>query len=107
MNSCPSDNALIESTEIESEHLTERQPLHRRPRWNRPSAAHHARRPRHALHAARWTPDGSGIIFTQVDGEGIGQRHMAYIGADGTGTRFFTPEPISATHPQLRPVPEA
>jgi Tol biopolymer transport system component len=54
-----------------------------------------------------WTPDGSGITFTQVDGDGFGQRRMAYISADGTGMRFFTPEPITATHPQLRPVPEA
>ena len=54
----------------------------------------------------RWTPNGSGIIFTQVDGGGFGQRHMAFINADGSGIRFFTPEPIDATHSQLRPVSE-
>lgn len=52
----------------------------------------------------RWTPDGSGIVFTQVDGEGFGARRLAYIGADGTGMRFLTPDPIDGTHPQLRPV---
>ena len=54
----------------------------------------------------RWTPDDSGIIFTQVDGGGFGQRHMAFINADGSGIRFFTPEPIDSTHSQLRPVSE-
>jgi Tol biopolymer transport system component len=54
----------------------------------------------------RWTPDGSGIIFTQVDGEGFGQRHMAFVNADGSGIRFLTPEPIDGTHSQLRPVSE-
>jgi Tol biopolymer transport system component len=53
----------------------------------------------------RWTPDGSGIVYTQVDGEGFGMRRLAYIGADGSGQRWLTPDPISGTHPQLRPIP--
>lgn len=55
----------------------------------------------------RWTPDGTGITFTRVDGPGMGTRRMAWIGADGQGMRFLTPEPGTVgTHPELRPVPE-
>jgi Tol biopolymer transport system component len=53
----------------------------------------------------RWTPDGSAIVFTQVDGEGFGTRRLAIINADGSEMRFATPAPISGTHPQLRPLP--
>jgi Tol biopolymer transport system component len=54
----------------------------------------------------RWTPDGSGITFTKVDGAGYGVRLMAYLGADGAGMRLLTPEPgTEGTHPELRPVP--
>jgi Tol biopolymer transport system component len=53
----------------------------------------------------RFTPDGTGIVYTQVDGEGFGTRRLAFMNADGTGQRWLTPEPIEGTHPQLRPVP--
>jgi Tol biopolymer transport system component len=53
----------------------------------------------------RWTPDGTGIVFTRVDGPGWGERRLAYVDADGTGLRWLTPSPIAGTHPQLRPVP--
>lgn len=52
----------------------------------------------------RFTPDGSGIVYTLVDGPGFGTRRLAYMNADGTGRRWLTGEPISGTHPQLRPV---
>jgi Tol biopolymer transport system component len=52
----------------------------------------------------RWTPDGSAIVFTRVDGKGWGERRLAYIDADGTGLRWLTPIPVDGTHPQLRPV---
>ena len=51
----------------------------------------------------RMTPDGSGIVFTRVDGDG-GRRTPAIINIDGTGLRGLTPTPIDATHPQLRPI---
>ncbi len=50
----------------------------------------------------RWTPDGSGIVFTQVDGEGFGRRRLAYIAADGSGQRWLTASPTTGTHPALR-----
>jgi Tol biopolymer transport system component len=53
----------------------------------------------------RWTPDGSGIVFTQVKGLGMGNRTLAFINADGSGQRFFTPEALNGTHPVLRPPP--
>lgn len=55
----------------------------------------------------RWTPDGSGIVFTRVDGRGeggYGERRLAYIDAKGTGLRWLTSIPVVGTHPQLRPV---
>jgi Tol biopolymer transport system component len=52
----------------------------------------------------RWTPDGSGIVFTRVDGEGFGKRRLAFTAADGSGLRWLTPDPSSSTHPQLRPL---
>ena len=55
----------------------------------------------------RWTPDGTGITFTRVDGPGMGTRRMAWIGSDGQGMRFLTPGPgAQGAHPELRPVPE-
>jgi Tol biopolymer transport system component len=53
----------------------------------------------------RFTPDGAGIVYTQVDGDGYGVRRLAFMNADGTGQRWLTPEPIEGTHPQLRPLP--
>lgn len=52
----------------------------------------------------RIAPDGVGIVYTQVD-RSTGSRTLAYIATDGTGQRSLTPEPISGTHPQLRPLP--
>ena len=52
----------------------------------------------------RFTPDGTAIIYTQVD-RATGSRTMAYIAVDGTGQRSLTPEPLNGTHPQLRPIP--
>jgi Tol biopolymer transport system component len=52
----------------------------------------------------RAAPDGSGIVFTQVDGPGRGLRRLAFIELDGTGRRWLTPEPITGTSPSLRPV---
>jgi Tol biopolymer transport system component len=53
----------------------------------------------------RWTPDETGIVFTQVDGSGFGERRLAFIGADGSGRDWLTPSPLEGTHPQLRPIP--
>ncbi len=53
----------------------------------------------------RVAPDGSGIVFTRVDGPGYGQRTMAWVGLDGTGERSLTPTPVNGTHAQLRPLP--
>ena len=53
-----------------------------------------------------WTPDGSRIIFTAVEGEGFGQPTMAVINADGSGlTSATTSGPMFGTHPRLRPDP--
>lgn len=53
----------------------------------------------------RFTPDSTGIVYTQVDGEGFGLRRLAFMNVDGTGKRWLTPNPIAGTHPQLRPLP--
>jgi Tol biopolymer transport system component len=53
----------------------------------------------------RWTPDGTGIVFTQVDGSGFGTRRLAFINADGSGRDWLTPSPVDGTHPTLRPLP--
>ena len=53
----------------------------------------------------RWTPDGSGIVFTKVDGAGFGTRSLGYVASDGSGLRLFTPSAIDGTHPTLRPIP--
>jgi Tol biopolymer transport system component len=53
-----------------------------------------------------WTPDGKGIMFTKVDGEGFGSPTMAVIDADGTGPRSATGAVwLVGTHPRLRPQP--
>ncbi len=44
----------------------------------------------------RMTPDGSGIVFTRVDGDGWGKRTAAIINIDGTELRGLTPTPIEA-----------
>lgn len=53
-----------------------------------------------------WTPDGSGIVFVQVDGPSWPGWGMALIAPDGTG---LTPAAGSmyllGTHPRLRPTP--
>ena len=54
----------------------------------------------------RWTPDGLGILFTKVDGSGFGTREIAYVAADGSDLRTFTPTSLNGTHPVLRPLPE-
>jgi Tol biopolymer transport system component len=53
----------------------------------------------------RWTPDGGGIVFTQVDGPGFGTRRLAFINANGSGRDWLTPSPLDGTHPTLRPLP--
>jgi Tol biopolymer transport system component len=54
----------------------------------------------------RWTPDGTGITFTQVSGgTGFGARQISFVGIDGSGMRSLTPDEHEGTHPQLRPVP--
>lgn len=53
----------------------------------------------------RWTPDGTAIVFTKVDGAGFGARTLGYVGADGSGLRLFTPRALEGTHPTLRPIP--
>jgi len=55
----------------------------------------------------RWTPDGTGIVFTQVDGSGFGERRLAFINADGSGRDWLTPSPLAGTHPQLRPLADS
>ena len=53
-----------------------------------------------------WLPDGSGIIFTAVEGDGFGNPTMATILPDGTGlTSATSNEPMLGTHPRLRPMP--
>jgi Tol biopolymer transport system component len=53
----------------------------------------------------RVSPDGTTITYTQVDGPGWGTRRMAAVDLDGANRRWLTPEPLEATHPQLRPIP--
>ncbi len=53
----------------------------------------------------RVAPDGSGIVFTRLDGPGMGERTMAFVGLDGTGVRSLTPTPVNSTHAELRPLP--
>jgi Tol biopolymer transport system component len=51
----------------------------------------------------RWTPDGSGIVYTQVQGAGFGTRTAAFLPIDGSESPWD--DPIMATHPTLRPIP--
>jgi Tol biopolymer transport system component len=51
-----------------------------------------------------WTPDGTRIIFTAVEGTGFGKPTMAIIGRDGKGLQSATASgPMFGTHPRLRP----
>ena len=53
-----------------------------------------------------WTPDGSAIIFVQVDGEVWPGWTMATIRPDGSGAASATgTEALLGTHPRLRPTP--
>ncbi len=51
---------------------------------------------------ARWTPDGTGITYTE---DTRSTRHLGYIGADGTGQRRLAPGLEHVGEPELRPVP--
>jgi Tol biopolymer transport system component len=53
----------------------------------------------------RWAPDGSGIVFTKVDGVGFGDRRLGWISADRSGLGLLTPAAFDATHGVLRPIP--
>lgn len=53
-----------------------------------------------------WSPDGSLIIFTAVEGSGFGKPTMATIRPDGTGMTSATANgPMFGTHPRIRPMP--
>ena len=53
-----------------------------------------------------WTPDGTGIIFTSVEGAGYGNPTMATIAADGGGLTSATASgPMFGIHSRLRPRP--
>lgn len=51
----------------------------------------------------RWTPDGTGIVFTEVVGPGWGTRTIAFLGLDGASSPL-SGDPVVATHPTLRPI---
>ena len=61
----------------------------------------------------RWTPDGSGLTFTlQEDPSTIPPdapnkyaRRLAWIGSDGAGLRYVTPDGTFGTHQEMRPLP--
>jgi Tol biopolymer transport system component len=53
----------------------------------------------------RFTPDGTAIVYTQVEPGAFGTRTLAMMNADGTGARSLTATPMPGTHPQLRPLP--
>jgi Tol biopolymer transport system component len=51
-----------------------------------------------------FTPDGSRIIFTAVEGDDFGNPTMAEIALDGSGLTSATSSgPLFGTHPRLRP----
>jgi Tol biopolymer transport system component len=51
-----------------------------------------------------WTPDGTSIIYTAVEGTGFGKPTMAMIDRDGSNVRSATSSgPMFGTHPRLRP----
>ena len=51
---------------------------------------------------ARWTPDGTGITYTE---DTRSTRHLAYIAADGTGQQRLAPGLERVGEPELRPTP--
>lgn len=51
----------------------------------------------------RWSPDGTGIVYTQVRGPGFGTRTAAFLPLDGGESPWAGFDPIIATHPTLRP----
>ena len=53
----------------------------------------------------RWAPDGAGIVYTQVQGAGFGTRTAAFLPIDGSESPWAESDPITATHPTLRPIP--
>jgi Tol biopolymer transport system component len=53
----------------------------------------------------RYAPDGSGIVYTQVQGAGFGTRTAALLPLDGSPSPWADYDPITATHPTLRPIP--
>jgi dipeptidyl aminopeptidase/acylaminoacyl peptidase len=53
----------------------------------------------------RWTPDGTGLVFTQVtpwSRDAFGDRRMAFMNADGAGMQEIAGS-IPGTHPELQP----
>jgi Tol biopolymer transport system component len=51
-----------------------------------------------------WTPEGTEIIFTAVEGTGFGEPTMAIVHRDGTALTSATSSgPMFGTHPRLRP----
>lgn len=53
----------------------------------------------------RWAPDGSGIVFTKVDGAGFGERRLGWVAPDGSGLTPLLPTSYDATHGAIRPIP--
>jgi Tol biopolymer transport system component len=53
----------------------------------------------------RYAPDGSGIVYTQVQGAGFGTRTATFLPLDGSASPWADYDPITATHPTLRPIP--
>ena len=52
----------------------------------------------------RWSPDGQQIVFTKVEGSGMGSRTLAALTlADGSVGPIFGTEYINGTHPVLAP----
>jgi Tol biopolymer transport system component len=51
----------------------------------------------------RVAPDGSGVVFTRVEGPDWGHRRLAFLAFGDTEPGWLTPNPIDATHPSLRP----
>ena len=51
----------------------------------------------------RVTPDGSGVIFTRVEGPGWGTRRIAFLAFGDRESHWLPPQPTDGTHPSLRP----
>ena len=54
-----------------------------------------------------WTPDGTRVIFTKIDGTdfgGMGSRRAAFIDADGANLTIVSEEHLG-TYPRLQPTP--